>query len=292
MTKKLLIIGIVIFLLSLVKNDSLAAGSFRCNADIASGSCKTQIIAACDPNTHTVLPTYQKCEDFDFFRCQTQEFQNPFPCQQGCIPGSKKCDNFDNVITCGADGLSQSVGDCKLSGAKCEPTFNDLTAPPGANGFGAHCIVKQPSPVPSSIPSLTPGGNCLANCLKNNLGGSSACAQLCNPITTPPQGQSGTGNLVVDLNGLIGTLGLPAELTTLTGIVSRALLVMYPLAGILLLLFLIWGGFQYLTSSGDPKKTEAAKSTLTWAILGFIIVVTAFWLTQIVSTIFGLGTTF
>ena len=39
---------------------------------------------------------------------------------------------------------------------------------------------------------------------------------------------------------------------------------------------LIIGGFMYLTSSGDPKKTEQAKKVVTSAIIGLVIALAAF----------------
>ncbi len=60
------------------------------------------------------------------------------------------------------------------------------------------------------------------------------------------------------------------------------------IAGLLLLIYLIIGGFQYLTSSGDPKKTQEAQAKITQALLGFFIVFGAFWLVQLLASILGL----
>ncbi len=62
----------------------------------------------------------------------------------------------------------------------------------------------------------------------------------------------------------------------------------FALAGLVLLLILIWGGFEMMTSAGDPKKMESAKGKLTNAVAGFIIIFVAFWLVQILEVIFGL----
>lgn len=74
-------------------------------------------------------------------------------------------------------------------------------------------------------------------------------------------------------------------------IISALLPYLFPLAGIVLLLFLLFAGFQYLTSGGDPKKVEQAKERLTSALIGFIIVFAAYWIVQIVGTVLGLGST-
>lgn len=62
----------------------------------------------------------------------------------------------------------------------------------------------------------------------------------------------------------------------------------FALAGLALLFILIWGGFELMTSAGDPKKMEAAKGKLTNAVIGFIIIFVAYWLVQILEVIFGL----
>ena len=71
-------------------------------------------------------------------------------------------------------------------------------------------------------------------------------------------------------------------------IVSSFLNYLFPLAGILLLLYLIFGGFSLMTSGGDPKAVQAAKSKITNALIGFIIVFTSYWLVQILGTVLGI----
>ena len=96
----------------------------------------------------------------------------------------------------------------------------------------------------------------------------------------------------IDFRSLEGvaTPNLPRS-TTLGTIVSLLLAYILPLAGIVLLLFLLFAGFQFLTSAGDPKKVEQAKERLTSALVGFVIVFAAYWIVQIVGAVLGLGTT-
>lgn len=58
--------------------------------------------------------------------------------------------------------------------------------------------------------------------------------------------------------------------------------------GIGLLLMLISAGFTLMTSAGDAKKMEMGKQQITNAIIGFIIVITAYWIVQIAGYIFGI----
>ncbi len=66
-------------------------------------------------------------------------------------------------------------------------------------------------------------------------------------------------------------------------------------AGVLLLLYLIYGGIHFMISAGDPKGTQEAKGKITNAFFGFLIVFTAYWVVRVIGLVFGLdsfGSTF
>lgn len=44
-------------------------------------------------------------------------------------------------------------------------------------------------------------------------------------------------------------------------------------AGLLAVIFIIIGGLQYVTSSGNPQGTAKAKNTITYAIIGLLIAI-------------------
>jgi hypothetical protein len=71
-------------------------------------------------------------------------------------------------------------------------------------------------------------------------------------------------------------------------IISGLVKYLFPLAGILLLLYLIFGGFQLMLSRGDPKAAQSAQGKITNALVGFIIVFAAYWIVQILASILGL----
>ena len=70
--------------------------------------------------------------------------------------------------------------------------------------------------------------------------------------------------------------------------VSRLILFIFPIAGLLLLLYLIFGGYKYMLSRGDPKAMQEARGAITNALLGFVIVFISFWILQLVGIIFGI----
>jgi len=63
------------------------------------------------------------------------------------------------------------------------------------------------------------------------------------------------------------------------------------LAGVALLIYLIIGGLQYMLSKGDPKAMQAAQAKITNAVIGFVIVILAFFIVQLVGQLLGLQNT-
>jgi len=65
--------------------------------------------------------------------------------------------------------------------------------------------------------------------------------------------------------------------------------IIFFVAGATFLFYLITSGLSMMTSRGDPKALEAAKGRATSALVGFVIVFTAFWIAQIIGSLLGVG---
>ena len=63
--------------------------------------------------------------------------------------------------------------------------------------------------------------------------------------------------------------------------------VMITLAGLVAVGFFVYGGFGYITSSGNPESLDRSKKTILYSAIGLAIVLGAFVLTRVVT---GLGT--
>ncbi len=63
------------------------------------------------------------------------------------------------------------------------------------------------------------------------------------------------------------------------------------LSGVALFVMLLVGGFHFLLSGGDQKKLEAAKGTLTGAIIGLVVIVTAYLIIKTVEVATGVPVT-
>ncbi|SRR3989339_726273 len=96
-------------------------------------------------------------------------------------------------------------------------------------------------------------------------------------------GTSGT-----PIEGPLPTLnGGGTEFNTLGDFVSKLLPLVFVAGGLILFVMLVAAGFQYLTSAGEAKAAESAQKKITSALLGFVILFIAFWLTQLLSGLFG-----
>ena len=68
-----------------------------------------------------------------------------------------------------------------------------------------------------------------------------------------------------------------ATLAGLETVFGNVVAVVAIIGGLLAFIALISGGFRYITAQGDPKATAAARSAITWAIVGLALIIIA-WL--------------
>jgi protein-S-isoprenylcysteine O-methyltransferase Ste14 len=80
--------------------------------------------------------------------------------------------------------------------------------------------------------------------------------------------------------GIVETTKDPTASAVLNDIIGWILL----LVGGIAVLFIIWGGIQYVTSSGNKDKAEQAKKTLLYAVIGLIVIVLADVIVNVVTT--------
>lgn len=58
-------------------------------------------------------------------------------------------------------------------------------------------------------------------------------------------------------------------------------------SGVVALFFVILAGFKFITSSGDPKQVEGARQTLTYAIIGLVVILLSFFIINLIAGITG-----
>ena len=110
---------------------------------------------------------------------------------------------------------------------------------------------------------------------------------------------SGTDEITVSTNvgscaGFLGCIGgisvknlkFTNYATFIEELISSILPIILGVIGFITVIIIIISGIQFITSSGNPEAAAAARSRLTLAIVGFVIVVLAFAITQIIDKIF------
>lgn len=81
------------------------------------------------------------------------------------------------------------------------------------------------------------------------------------------------------------------EVATIQGfecIFANVVSIAVVLAGLAVFLMLIVGGFKYLTSGGDPKATESAQKTMTYAIVGLVVIIAAYLILRFLAVFTGI----
>jgi len=71
-------------------------------------------------------------------------------------------------------------------------------------------------------------------------------------------------------------------------IISTLLPYLFVIAGLLLLFYLIYGGFQMMIAANDEKGLAEAKGKITNALIGFLLLFVSYWLVQIIGHILGI----
>ena len=83
----------------------------------------------------------------------------------------------------------------------------------------------------------------------------------------------------------------PAGLKEIEDVFKNVVSVVVGLGFIALLVMLIWAGFKYLTSGGEPKAIQSAHQTVTWALLGVVFMAVAWIVLQLIKAFTGIDVT-
>jgi phosphotransferase system glucose/maltose/N-acetylglucosamine-specific IIC component len=65
-------------------------------------------------------------------------------------------------------------------------------------------------------------------------------------------------------------------------ILNNAINIVYFVSGAVAVIIIIVAGFMFITSGGDPAATAKARNTITYAVVGLVVIALAFVITQFV----------
>ncbi len=72
-------------------------------------------------------------------------------------------------------------------------------------------------------------------------------------------------------------------------LVNRILQFLFPIAGLILFVMLVWGGFNILSNPHSATGLKSGRERITAALVGFFLLFASFWIIQIVEFVFGLS---
>ena len=94
----------------------------------------------------------------------------------------------------------------------------------------------------------------------------------------------GWKNSLNQLSGSVGTVGLESDITNPIGLLIQAVLA---LSGMIFLVLTVYAGFLWMTASGNESKVEKAQKIITAAVIGLVIVSSAYAITYYVTKSLG-----
>src|SRR3989338_5088594 len=86
-------------------------------------------------------------------------------------------------------------------------------------------------------------------------------------------------------------VGDPAQISDIVKILENIISLLAPAAGIAFFIMFLIGGFQFLTSGGDPQAAGAARATLTYAVIGIVLVIVSWLILVLIRDITGASVT-
>jgi len=99
--------------------------------------------------------------------------------------------------------------------------------------------------------------------------------------------------IALSVNGkkINGPTGVPTieTGTTLNKLISVGIELLILLALILCIVFIVWGGINWIMSEGDKQRLNQARQKVLFAVIGLIVVFLAFAIISFIFQVFGLG---
>src|SRR3989338_10702305 len=78
-----------------------------------------------------------------------------------------------------------------------------------------------------------------------------------------------------------------ADVSKIQTFIQSIIQILVTLSGLVAAGFFVWGGFGYITSSGNPEHLDRSKRTIFYSALGLAVVLGAFVLSNLVSQMAG-----
>lgn len=96
------------------------------------------------------------------------------------------------------------------------------------------------------------------------------------PVHTFADDICGNSNISPEIQAASGCPNTSVKINDLPTVIQNILNAIIGIAGVVSVVFIVVGGIQYITSTGDPGKTKKAKDTILYALIGLIVCALSF----------------
>lgn len=79
------------------------------------------------------------------------------------------------------------------------------------------------------------------------------------------------------------------EIADVFVLLGNALTLIFTLTAVIAVIYIILGGYSYVTAYGNPENIQKGKQTITWAIIGLVVSIASWAIVQFVWGAIGSG---
>lgn len=101
-------------------------------------------------------------------------------------------------------------------------------------------------------------------------------ASVLATVAMPVYAQSVTDRIGAGLTNTAKESGYTTGVTDLPTLIGRLIGLALSLLGVLLVVYILYGGFTWMTAGGDEKKVAEAKGMIKNAVIGIVVIVSAY----------------
>lgn len=192
-----------------------------------------------------------------------------------CTPTGNTTCNPPNILVIYDCWFADSLAKCNAARWYCSPANSACSFDTTQNKCLNNTLPCPPGKIPiTNCSSYTSQFSC------ENSGAAFGCKTVTPTVTPKPPATPTTSFLhPTGFWGELEQIAIPKMAgKTIGDVINAAMPIVFTLGGILMLLFLIYSGYQWMISQNDPKALQIARTNLTYAIIGFLVIFISYWI--------------
>jgi hypothetical protein len=91
--------------------------------------------------------------------------------------------------------------------------------------------------------------------------------------------------MIPGLSNIIGSDTAASKFGKIGDLISALLDLTIILTAFLMFIWMVWGAFEYIFAGGDKEKLGKAQKRLTWAVVGFLLIAVAYFISHLMQEI-------